>query len=185
MTALMKNPRVMKKAQEEIRNMFGGKGFIEEDDIQKLPYLKAVIKETMRLYPPVPLLLPRESVKRCSIAGYEIPEKTIVYVNAWAVHRDPKTWKEPEEFYPERFLDSEIDFRGCDFELIPFGSGRRICPGMHMGIITVELVLSNLLYSFDWEMPQGMKREDIDTQMLPGYVQHKKNPLCLVAKRYL
>ncbi|TKY63160.1 cytochrome P450 family 71 protein [Spatholobus suberectus] len=184
MTALMRNPRVMKKAQEEIRNMFGGgKGFIEEDDIQKLPYLKAVIRETMRLFPPAPLLLPRQTIKRCSLAGYEIPEKTLVYVNAWAVHRDPETWKEPEEFYPERFLESTIDLRGYDFKLIPFGTGRRMCPGMHMGIITVELVLANLLHSFDWEMPQGMKREDIDTHdMLPGYIQHKKNPLCLVAK---
>ncbi|KAG5059843.1 hypothetical protein AAZX31_01G071500 [Glycine max] len=183
MTALMKSPIVMKKAQEEIRNIFGGKDFIEEDDIQKLPYVQAVIKETMRIYPPLPLLLQRETIKKCSIAGYEIPEKTLVYVNAWAVHRDPETWEEPEEFYPERFLDSKIDFRGYDFELIPFGAGRRICPGINMGIITVELVLANLLYSFDWEMPQGMKREDIDTDMLPGLIQHKKNPLCLVAKK--
>ncbi|KAK7395753.1 hypothetical protein VNO78_16320 [Psophocarpus tetragonolobus] len=184
MTALMKNPRVMKKVQEEIRNKFGdGKCFIEEDNIQKLPYLKAVIKEAMRLYPPVPLLLPRETIKKCSIGGYKIPEKTLVYVNAWAVHRDPKTWNEAEEFYPERFLEGEIDFRGCGFELIPFGGGRRICPGLHMGIITVELVLANLLFSFDWELPQGVKREDIDILMLPGYTQHKKNPLCLVTKR--
>ncbi|RDX92258.1 Cytochrome P450 83B1, partial [Mucuna pruriens] len=180
MTALMKNPRVMKKAQEEIRNVYGGKDFIEEEDIEKLPYLKAVIKETMRLYPPLPLLLQRETIKKCRIAGYEIPEKTLVYVNAWAVHRDPETWKEAEEFYPERFLDSTIDFRGYDFELIPFGTGRRICPGIHMGIITVQLVLANLLYSFDWEMPHGIKSEDIDTHMLPGLIQHKKNPLCLV-----
>ncbi|KAK7293268.1 hypothetical protein RJT34_16131 [Clitoria ternatea] len=183
MTALMKNPRVMKKAQEEIRTTFDEKAFIEEDDIQKLQYLKAVIKEIMRVYPPLPLLLPRETMKKCSIAGYEIPEKTLVYVNAWAVHRDPETWKDPEEFYPERFLESTIDFRGYDFELIPFGTGRRICPGIHMGIISVELILANLLFSFDWEMPQGVKREDIDTEMLPGLVQHKKNPLYLVAKK--
>ncbi|XP_027352826.1 cytochrome P450 83B1-like [Abrus precatorius] len=183
LTALMKNPRVMEKAQKEIRNEFDGKGFIEEDDIQKLPYLKAIVKETLRLFPPVPLLIPRETNKRCSIAGYEIPEKTLVYVNAWAVHRDPETWKDPEEFYPERFLDSTIDFRGYDFELIPFGAGRRVCPGINMGVITVELVLANLLYSFDWEMPKGIKREDIDFDMLPGLVQHKKNPLFVVAKK--
>lgn len=183
MTALMQNPRVMKKAQEEIENGFGGKDFIEENDIEKLPYLKAVIKETMRLYPPLPLLVERETIKKCSIREYEIPEKTLVYVNAWAVHRDPETWKEPEEFYPERFLNSKIDFRGYDYELIPFGVGRRICPGIHMGVITMELVLANLLHSFDWEMPQGMERDDIDTDMLPGLVQHKKNPLILVAKK--
>ncbi|KAK7395639.1 hypothetical protein VNO78_16203 [Psophocarpus tetragonolobus] len=185
MTALMKNERAMKKGQEEIRSMFGGKDFIEEEDIEKLPYLKAVIKETMRLYPPLPLLLHRETIKKCNIGGYEIPDKTLVYVNAWAVHRDPETWNEPEEFYPERFMDSKIDFRGYDFELIPFGTGRRICPGIHMGVITVEVVLANLLFSFDWEMPHGMKREDIDTDMLPGVIQHKKNPLCLVAKKWV
>ncbi|XP_014496747.1 cytochrome P450 83B1-like [Vigna radiata var. radiata] len=183
MTALMKNPRVMKKAQEEIGNVFGGKDFIEEDNIEKLPYLKAVIKETMRLYPPLPLLVQRETIKKCSIRGYEIPEKTLVYVNAWAVHRDPETWRDPEEFFPERFLNSKIDFRGYDYELIPFGAGRRICPGIHMGVITMELVLANLLHSFDWELPQGMKRDDIDTDMLPGLIQHKKTPLILVAKK--
>jgi len=185
MTALMKNPRVMKKAQEEIRNVYGGKDFIEEDGIEKLPYLRAVIKETLRLYPPLPLLIQRETIKECSIGGYKIPEKTLVYVNAWAVHRDPETWNDPEEFYPERFLDSKVDFRGYDFELIPFGAGRRVCPGIHMGIITVELVLANLLYSFDWEMSQGITREDIDTRMLPGLVQHKKIPLCLVPKKHV
>ncbi|KAK8468472.1 hypothetical protein PHAVU_006G039800 [Phaseolus vulgaris] len=184
MTALMKNPRVMKKAQEEIRNVFGGKDMIEEEEIEKLPYLKAVIKETLRLYPPVPLLVQRETIKECSIEGYEIPEKTLVYVNAWAVHRDPETWNDPEEFYPERFLDSKVDFRGYDMELIPFGAGRRVCPGIHMGIITMELVLANLLYSFDWELSEGITREDIDTDMLPGIVQHKKTPLCLVPKMH-
>lgn len=186
MTALMKNPQVMHKAQEEIKNMFGrnkGKDFIEEPDVQKLPYLKAVIKETMRMYPPLPLLITRETRNKCHIAGYEVPERTLVYVNAWAVHRDPEKWKDPEEFCPERFLESDIDFRGHDFELIPFGTGRRICPGIHMGVATVEVVLANLLYSFDWEMPQGTNREDIDTEVLPGLIQHKKHPLCLVAKK--
>ncbi|TKY63681.1 cytochrome P450 family 71 protein [Spatholobus suberectus] len=114
--------------------------------------------------------------------GYEIPAKTIVYVNAWAIHRDPKAWKDPDEFLPERFLDSTIDFRGLDFELIPFGAGRRICPGMPMAIASLDLILANLLNSFDWELPAGMKKEDIDTEVLPGLTQHKKNPLCVLAK---
>lgn len=181
MTGLMKNPRVIKKAQEEIRTLFGNKEFIDEDDIQKLVYLKAVIKETLRFYAPAPLV-PRETNKSFIINGYEIQPKTIVYVNVWAVHRDPETWKDPEEFYPERFLDNDIDFKGQDFELIPFGAGRRICPGIPLGIATVELIIANLLNSFDWEMPQGMKREDIDTEGLPGLARHKKNHLCLVAK---
>ncbi|XP_061363142.1 cytochrome P450 83B1-like [Gastrolobium bilobum] len=182
MTALIKNPRVMKKVQEEIRNLGGKKDFLDEDDVQKFPYLKAVIKETLRLHPPNPLLVPRESSEKCIIDGYHIPAKTVVYVNAWAIHRDPEAWKDPEEFYPERFLDSAIDFRGQDFELIPFGAGRRICPGLPMGVATLELILANLLNSFGWELPRGLVKEDIDTEVLPGITQHKKNPLCLSAK---
>ncbi|KAG5053853.1 hypothetical protein JHK85_006363 [Glycine max] len=183
MTALLKNPRVMKKVQEEIRNLGGKKDFLgEEDDIQKFPYFKAVLKEVMRLHLPAPLLAPRETNEACIIDGYEIPAKTIVYVNAWAIHRDPKAWKDPEEFLPERFLDNTIDFRGQDFELIPFGAGRRICPGVSMATATLDLILANLLNSFDWDLPAGMKKEDIDTEVLPGLAQHKKNPLCVLAK---
>uniref|UniRef100_I1JKS7 Cytochrome P450 n=2 Tax=Glycine max TaxID=3847 RepID=I1JKS7_SOYBN len=183
MTALLKNPRVMKKVQEEIRNLGGKKDFLgEEDDIQKFPYFKAVLKEVMRLHLPAPLLAPREINEACIIDGYEIPAKTIVYVNAWAIHRDPKAWKDPEEFLPERFLDNTIDFRGQDFELIPFGAGRRICPGVSMATATLDLILANLLNSFDWDLLAGMKKEDIDTEVLPGLAQHKKNPLCVLAK---
>ncbi|RDX68442.1 Cytochrome P450 83B1, partial [Mucuna pruriens] len=185
MTALVKHPRVMKKVQEEIRNLGGKKDFLDEDDIQKFPYFKAVIKETMRLYPPVPLLLPRETNKKCIIDGYEIAAKTIIYVNAWAIHKDPETWKDPEEFLPERFLGSTIDFRGQDFELIPFGAGRRSCPGMLMAIASLDLILANLLYFFDWELPQGIRKEDVDTQVLPGFAHHKKNPLCVLAKCHI
>ncbi|QCE03839.1 cytochrome P450 [Vigna unguiculata] len=182
MTLLLKNPRVMKKVQEEIRNLAGEKDFLYEDDIQKLPYFKAVLKETFRLHLPAPLLLPRETNEACILDGYKIPAKTIVYVNAWAIHRDPNTWKDPDEFLPERFLDNAIDFRGQDFELIPFGSGRRICPGMIMAIASLDLILVNLLRSFDWELPTGVKKEDIDVEVLSGLTQHKKNPLCVLAK---
>ncbi|KAG5053863.1 hypothetical protein JHK85_006373 [Glycine max] len=182
MTALIKNPRVMKKVQEEIRNVGGTKDFLDEDDVQKLSYFKAMIKETFRLYPPATLLVPRESNEECIIHGYRIPAKTILYVNAWVIHRDPESWKNPQEFIPERFLDSDVDFRGQDFQLIPFGTGRRSCPGLPMAVVILELVLANLLHSFDWELPQGMIKEDIDVQVLPGLTQHKKNDLCLCAK---
>ncbi|KAL6316412.1 hypothetical protein AAG906_018115 [Vitis piasezkii] len=184
MTALMKNPRVMKKAQEEVRNTFGKKGFIGEDDVEKLPYLKAVVKETMRLLPAAPLLIPRETLQKCSIDGYEIPPKTLVFVNAWAIGRDPEAWENPEEFIPERFLGSSVDFGGQNYKLIPFGAGRRVCPAIHIGAVTVELTLANLLYSFDWEMPAGMNKEDIDFDVIPGLTMHKKNALCLMAKKY-
>ncbi|KAL9436520.1 hypothetical protein AB3S75_022549 [Citrus x aurantiifolia] len=183
MTYLMKNPRAMKKVQLEIRSLIGcNKGFVNEDDVQKLHYLKAVVKETMRLQPTVPLLIPRETIQKCVIDGYEIPAKTLVFVNAWAIGRDPEAWENPEEFYPERFVDSCIDFKGQHFELIPFGAGRRICPGLNMGIATVDLALANLLYKFDWEMPPGMKSQDLDFDVLPGITMHKKNALSLLAK---
>jgi cytochrome P450 len=182
MTALIKNPSVMKKVQEEIRGSRVKKDFLDGDDIQNFVYLKAVIKETLRLYLPAPLLLPRETREKCIVGGYHIPAKTIVYVNAWSIHRDSKIWKDPEEFYPERFLESSINFLGHDFELIPFGAGRRICPGISIAVASLELTLANLLYSFDWELPHGLVKEDIDTEMLPGITQHKKNHLCLVAK---
>ncbi|KAK7390171.1 hypothetical protein VNO78_25470 [Psophocarpus tetragonolobus] len=182
MVALLKNPRVMKKVQEEIRNLGGEKNFLDEDDIQKFTYFKAVVKETLRLHLPATLLVPRETNEPCIIEGYKIPAKTIVYVNAWAIHRDPKAWKNPDEFLPERFLDSTIDFRGQDFELIPFGAGRRICPGVTMAVASLDLILANILNSFDWELPAGMRAEDIDTEMLPGLTQHKKHPLYALAK---
>ncbi|CAL0328141.1 unnamed protein product [Lupinus luteus] len=184
MTGLMKNPRVMKKAQQEIRNLYGKKDFLNEEDIEKLIYLKAVIKETLRFFAPAPLV-PRETNKTITIEGHRIPPKTLVYVNVWAIQRDPETWNDPEEFYPERFLNNDIDFKGQNFELIPFGAGRRICPGIPLGIAIVKLIVANLVNSFDWEMPEGMKREDIDIEGLPGLAQHKKNHLCLVAKNHI
>ncbi|TXG52107.1 hypothetical protein EZV62_021276 [Acer yangbiense] len=185
MTYLMKNPKAMKKAQEEVRNLIGNKGFVDEDNVQKLSYLKAVVKETMRLQPTVPLLVQRETTEKCILEGYEIPTKTVVYVNAWAIGRDPEAWENPEDFDPDRFIGNSIDLKGQNFELIPFGAGRRICPGIYMGISTVELALANLLYKFDWQMPDGMKKDDLDFDALPGIAMHKKNPLQLTAKNYI
>ncbi|CAA0837814.1 Cytochrome P450 71B37 [Striga hermonthica] len=185
MTALMKAPQVMHRVQREIRNSVGKKGIVDEDDLPKLPYLKAVINEAFRLYPPVPLLVPRETLEKCTLEGYEIQPKSIVYVNAWAVARDPERWESPDEFLPERFLNSNIDIKGQDFGVVPFGSGRRSCPGMFMGLANVELTLANMLHSYDWELPHGIQAKDIDTDSLPGLAVHKKNPLILLPKRYI
>ncbi|GLT97605.1 hypothetical protein SLE2022_151610 [Rubroshorea leprosula] len=185
MTFLMKYPAAMKKVQDEVRNLIGKKGFLNEDEIQDLPYLKAVVKETFRLQSTVPLLVPRETIQDCNIGGYKIPAKTLVYVNAWAIGRDTETWgQNSEDFYPERFIGSSIDYKGQEFGLIPFGSGRRICPGMYMGAATVELALANLLYRFDWKMPSGIKKEDLDFDTAPGITMHKRNPLYLLAAEY-
>ncbi|KAL8479158.1 hypothetical protein ACS0TY_026133 [Phlomoides rotata] len=183
MTALIKEPKFMEKVQEEIRNLSGINGKVDEDDLRKLHYLKAVINETFRLYPPAPLLVPREAMEKCTLEGYEIEPKTVVYVNAWAVARDPECWENPHEFLPERFLNSDIDIKGQDFAVIPFGSGRRICPGMSMGLVDVELTVANLLYSFDWELPEGIRVQDVDTDVLPGIAMHKKNALLVVPKK--
>ncbi|KAL3353581.1 hypothetical protein AABB24_018351 [Solanum stoloniferum] len=184
MTILIKNPKAMKKVQEEIRNLMGNKNIVNEDDIQNMPYLRAVIKETLRLFPPIPLLIARESMKKSTLEGYELQPRTIVYINAWAIARDPEIWENPEEFMPERFLNSDIDFKGQDYEFIPFGAGRRGCPAMALGVASVELALSNLLNAFDWELPYGLKKEDIDINGKPGITVNKKNDLCLIPKRY-
>ncbi|KAJ4721696.1 putative Cytochrome P450 [Melia azedarach] len=181
MTYLMKNPRVMKRAKEEIRRVITNKGFVDEDEVHKFKYLKDVVKETLRLQPPIPLV-PREATEKCIVDGYEIPPKSIAYVNAWAIGRDPESWDNAEEFDPDRFMGSSIDLKGQNYELVPFGAGRRMCPGMFMGLANVELTLANLLWKFDWEMPAGMEKEDLDFDVLPGVTMLKKNALWLMAR---
>ncbi|KAJ0680328.1 putative cytochrome P450 [Helianthus annuus] len=185
MTLLIRNPKIMHKAQEEMRSIIGKKRKVDEDDLPKLAYLKAVIKETLRLYPPAPLLVPRETRKDAIVHGYQVNQNTLVYVNAWAIGRDPKFWDSPEAFLPERFLvGNDIDFKGKDFELIPFGSGRRICPGMSIGVVIVELLLANILYLFDWRLLDGVRKEDVDFEVMPGITMHKRNELRLLAHGY-
>lgn len=184
MSELLKNPRVMKNAQAEVREAFRGKKTIGESDVQELSYLKLVIKETMRLYPPVPLLLPRECREPCEIDGYKIPVKTKVIVNAWALGRDPKFWHDAEKFIPERFDGIDLDFKGNNFEYIPFGAGRRMCPGVLLGLAHIELPLAALLYHFDWGLPNGMKPEDLDTIEAFGAAVGRKNHLYLIPTSY-
>ncbi|XP_010425318.1 PREDICTED: cytochrome P450 71B3-like [Camelina sativa] len=184
MTELVRNPRVMKKAQDEIRSCIGIKqnGRIDEEDVDKLQYLKLVIKETLRLHLAAPLLLPRETMVDIKIQGYDIPRKTILLVNAWSIGRDPKLWENPEEFNPERFINSPIDYKGNNFEMLPFGSGRRICPGIAFGISTVELGLLNFLYFFDWRMPE--ENQDMDMEEAGDATIVKKVPLKLLPVLY-
>lgn len=182
MTQLMKNPSKMKKLQQELREIIGNKGKVEEADLHRLTYLKLVIKEVLRLHPPAPLLVPRETIEKCTIKGYEVPSNTRVLINAKAIGLDPNSWENPNEFRPERFIDNNVDFRGQDFSLVPFGVGRRSCPGISFALVVVELALANLLYCFDWEFPFGVKKEDLDLEEAVGITVHRKNPLYLVAK---
>ncbi|KAG5514973.1 hypothetical protein RHGRI_036122 [Rhododendron griersonianum] len=155
MTELARNPRVMQKVQTEIRSHVGKNSKVDETQVENLKYFKMVVKETFRLHPPATLLIPHESTQHFQICGYNVYPKTRILVNAWAIGRDPEVWKNPGEFYPERFEGSEIDFRGQNFELLPFGAGRRICPGLTMGATAVEFTLANLLHCFNWELPKG------------------------------
>ena len=184
MAEMMKNPRVMKKVQNEVREVFRRKGSVDETSISEMKYLKSVVKETMRLHPPAPLLLPRECGEKCEINDYEIPVKTKVIVNAWPIGRDPRYWNEPESFTPERFLNSPIDYKGANFEYIPFGAGRRICPGMSFGLVNVELPLAMLLYCFDWKLPSEVKYEDLNMTELFGIIVRRKDDLRLIPIAY-
>ncbi|KAL6999147.1 unspecific monooxygenase [Sarracenia purpurea var. burkii] len=173
-----------KKVQAEIRSTFDEKRTIDETGLHELPYLNSVIKETLRLHPPVPLLLPRECGEECEINGYQIPIKSRIIVNAWTIGRDPKHWNEAKRFWPERFLDDEIDFKGADFRYIPFGAGRRVCPGIAFGFPNIELPIAQLPYHFDWELPEGMKGEELDMEEVFGVTVRRKNQLCLIPIPY-
>lgn len=177
---MMKCPTAFKKAQEEVRRVYGDQGNVDESRLRELKYLQAVIKETMRFRPSAPLLLPRESTERCEINGYEIPAKTRVIVNAFALGRDPNHWTEPDTFNPDRFVDSDIDYQGKNYAYIPFGAGRRICPGIAFALPNMELPIAQLLFHFDWELPGKMKPEDIDLTEIFGLTVGPKNDLQLI-----
>ncbi|XP_074591878.1 cytochrome P450 71A1-like [Curcuma longa] len=189
MAELIRQPELMKRAQEEVRSCVGrSKGKVEESDLRQLHYLKLIIKETMRLHPPGPMLGHRETMNLVTLSdGYQIPPKTTIFVNAWAIGRDPDAWERPEVFDPERFVNMETpavdSFAHYDFKLIPFGEGRRICPGKNLGMLMVELALANLLYSFDWQLPPGMREEELSMEEAPGVVVHMKHALFLMAAK--
>lgn len=162
MSELIRHPNVMKKLQDELEEMVGLNRMVEESDLGSLKYLEMVVKEILRLYPAGPLLIPHESLENCTVDGYYIPKKSRLIVNAWAIGRDRNVWIDPNKFFPERFIGSQIDVKGKDFELIPFGAGRRGCPGMQLGLTMVRLVLAQLVHCFDWELPNGMLASELD-----------------------
>ena len=162
LTELIKHPRIMKKVQKELENMVGLERMVEESDLDSLEYLDMVVKETMRLHPVAPLLIPHEAMEDCTINGYHIPRKSRILINVWAIGRDPSVWHEPEKFFPERFVGTNIDLQGRNFQLTPFGSGRRSCPGMQYGLTVVRLVVAQLVHCFDWELPNDMLPTELD-----------------------
>ena len=179
LSELLKNPRVMKNLQQELERVIGMDQMVGEKDLKKLNYLDIVVKESCRLHPVAPFLVPGESMEDVTIEGYFIPKKSRIIVNSWAIGRDPNVWSEnEEEFYPERFIDNNVvDLRGNDFRLLPFGSGRRGCAGMNFGLVIVQLVLAQLVHCFTWELPTGVETKDIDMTEMFGISMVRANHL--------
>jgi cytochrome P450 len=182
---LLRHPQFAKKARKELDDVVGLERVVNESDIPQLKYLQAIVKETFRLHPPVPLLLPRENIKGCEVGGYHIPPKTRLYVNVWAIHRDPSIYDNPLKFNPERFVGSNFDLKGKDFQLLPFGSGRRVCPGFPFGLTTVQMELARFLHSFTLSLPKGENLQDMDMSEVSSITASKAISLHVVASARL
>jgi typhasterol/6-deoxotyphasterol 2alpha-hydroxylase len=182
MSELLRNPEVLAKATEELDRVVGRNRLVAEGDIPSLPYLDAVVKETLRLHPVAPLLTPRLCREDVSVGGYDIPAGARVFVNAWAIGRDPAVWEAPLEFRPERFAGSSVDVKGQHFELLPFGSGRRMCPGMGLALRMVPTILGNLLHAFAWRLPDGVAAEELGMEETFGLTVPRLVPLQAVAE---
>ncbi|KAI7751773.1 hypothetical protein M8C21_027106 [Ambrosia artemisiifolia] len=180
LSELIKNPRVMNKLQQEVTKIAQGRSMISEEDLDKMPYLKAVIKESLRLHITVPLLVPRKSMKDVKVMGYDIATGTQVIINAWAIARDPALWEEPNEFRPERFLNNSINYQSPQFKWLPFGAGRRLCPGIQFSVVVMELALANIVYKFSMALPNGLKNEDLDMTEAFGITLRRKSSLLTV-----
>ncbi|KAL9462250.1 hypothetical protein AB3S75_000287 [Citrus x aurantiifolia] len=176
MAELLHNPEVLSKAKLELEQLVGRGNPIEESDITRLPYLQAVVKETFRLHPAAPLLIARKVSEDVEIASFTVPKGAQVFVNVWAIGRDENTWDNPHSFIPERFLGSDISYKGQNFELIPFGGGRRICPGLPLAIRMLHLMLGSLINSFDWKLEDG----NMDMEEKFGLTIQKAQPLRVV-----
>nr|WMZ41146.1 cytochrome P450 family 71 subfamily D polypeptide 6 [Ipomoea batatas] len=185
MSEMIKRPSVMAKAQAEVRQVLKGKKTFDNNDLENLAYLKLVIKETLRLHTPLPLILPRESVEEAKIGKYIIPPKTKVIINAWAMATNPESWEDPERFLPMRFENSSVDFIGNHYEFIPFGAGRRMCPEISFAYTSIAHSLAGLLYHFHWELPDGVSLKDLDMTEAIGVIASKKKDLCLIARSFI
>jgi cytochrome P450 len=167
MAELLQHPNILKRAQEELDTVVGTNRLISESDLQHLPYLQAILKETFRIHPPAPFMAPHRSIQPCQVEGYNLPINTQLIVNLWAMGRDPNIWEKPLEFDPDHFMlqHPEIDVYGQHFELLPFGTGRRACPGRPLGILFAQIILASLLQSFDWTLPPNLQQEPMKLDM--------------------
>ena len=178
---VLATPRVLAKLRAELDEVVGLDRCVHYSDIPQLPYMQAVVKETFRKHPPIPLLT-RRSSEACHAGGYTIPKGTRLIVNTWAIGHDPKVWKDPEVFMPERFIapsdQSVVDVKGHHFELLPFGSGKRMCPGLGLGMAIVQLTLSTLVHSLEWELPIAGQGLDMSEQL--GALHCRAHPLLVL-----
>ncbi|OAP03525.1 CYP71A24 [Arabidopsis thaliana] len=182
MTELLCHHECLDRLQEEVRMVCKDKSGVSEEDLQDMKYLKAVIKETLRLHPPLPLMVPHESTHDVKLRDYHIPAGTHVMINAWAIGREAATWgPDVEEFRPERHLNSYVDYRGQDTELVPFGAGRRICPAISFAVVLDEVVLANLVHQFDWTLQVESTEYQTDVTESTGIAVHRMFPLFAMA----
>ncbi|KAF5772379.1 putative geraniol 8-hydroxylase [Helianthus annuus] len=182
MAEIVKNQDVMKTIEEEMKREIGSNK-IKVSQLSKLPYLQACVKESLRLHPPVPFLLPRLAVEICEVTNYTIPKNAQIFVNVWAIGRDPNVWDDPLLFKPERFLGSDLDFKGQDFELLPFGSGRRICPSLPLGSKSMEFIIASLVHEFDWVLPDNEDPSQLDMEERFQITLGREKPLKLIFKQ--
>lgn len=182
-TELLRHPEAYKRVREELNSVVGSDQLVKEEHLEHLPYLNAVLQESFRLHPATPLGLPRESSEAFEFLGYSLPAGTRLFVNQWAIHRDPAVYEQPEEFNPERFLGREaLKFIGdTQFQLVPFGSGRRNCAGLPMAVIVIPLVLAHLLHSVEFSLPDGQQPKDLDMTETFGVAAPKASPLMIYA----
>ncbi|KAF3439694.1 hypothetical protein FNV43_RR17972 [Rhamnella rubrinervis] len=183
MSELLKQPHLIKKATDELDTVIGRERWVEEKDMARLPYIEAIIKETMRRHPVAVMLAPHLAMEHCNVGGYDICKGTRVFINTWSMGRDPSVWDSPEDFRPERFLGkANIDVKGQNFELLPFGSGRRMCPGYSLGLKMIQSSLANMLHGFNWKLPENMKPQDLSMDEVYGLATIRKFPLVAITE---
>lgn len=179
---LLKKPDLFTKATDELDRVIGSTEWVTEKDIQNLPFIQSIVKETMRMHPVAPMLVPRLAREDCKVAGYDVKKDTVVLLNVWSIGRDPKLWDVPEEFCPERFMGRDIDVKGQHFELLPFGSGRRMCPGYGLGLKVIEATLANLLHGYKWRLKGNMGSDELNMEEVFGLSTPRKVPLEVVVE---
>ena len=178
MAEILRNSEtILVKAKAELNQVVGKGKVIEEADISRLPYLQCIVKETARLHPPAPFLIPRQVQEEVQLCGYTVPKNSQVLINAWSIGRDPLIWKNSLSFEPERFLNSEVDVNGHNYKLIPFGAGRRKCPGLPLAMRMVPVMLGSLINCFDWKLEGGIAAEEVDMEEKFGITLAKLHPL--------